>query len=354
MKFLIRYLIFLSLFLCTSTTNAFWSNNLTVNQENILKDVLKKHFHSDEIQEISELKGLSTSKLFRIKLNEQDLVLRLLDSQRSNDFYNSISQEIESMRKMSNYAIAPYIYWCSENENMILMDYISHNRITEKDLDTAFYCKLATALRQLHQCTFFSYSKSAFESIREMAANINLPELALECISKVEILESILKLDPYLAPCHRDLNTGNILNTPTKVYFIDWETAANDDPFFDLATISNFLVFEKDKDDLVMNTYFFDFTEKQKAHLHLMKIVSLCYYGLTILKITKSIQMPELSIFENLPNFKTFAFNIRKGFIDMKNPANLTNYGFVMLREALHQLESAETLNAIRIMSNSL
>jgi hypothetical protein len=48
---------------------------------------------------------------------------------------------------------------------------------------------------------FFRVQKKlAFESIRGMASNINLPKLAKECVSKVEDIEQILKLKVIIKP----------------------------------------------------------------------------------------------------------------------------------------------------------
>src|ERR1700721_1632064 len=103
-------LITLAVILRISDVNGLWPPTFSTNQEEMLRETLQCHFPFDEIKEASELQGLSTSKLFRIKLSNQDLVLRLLNPQRSNDLYNSISQEVECMKKMADQKVAPYLY----------------------------------------------------------------------------------------------------------------------------------------------------------------------------------------------------------------------------------------------------
>jgi hypothetical protein len=41
--------------------------------------------------------------------------------------------------------------------------------------------------------------------------------------------------------CHNDVNPGNLVDDGERLLLVDWETAAPNDPFYDLAAIATFL-----------------------------------------------------------------------------------------------------------------
>jgi Ser/Thr protein kinase RdoA (MazF antagonist) len=61
-----------------------------------------------------------------------------------------------------------------------------------------------------------------------------------ELLDRMDDLAALTTPFAESAPCHNDLNPGNILETPDAVYFIDWETACASDPFLDLALLGVF------------------------------------------------------------------------------------------------------------------
>lgn len=56
-------------------------------------------------------------------------------------------------------------------------------------------------------------------------------------------------------PCHNDPILGNFLLTPHKIYLIDWEYAGNNDPCWDLASLSLEAEFDQRQDKLFLEYY---------------------------------------------------------------------------------------------------
>lgn len=101
--------------------------------------------------------------------------------------------------------------------------------------DNANIEQFAVALRGLHALPLTGRMFDAPGAAREYIRRISDPDQdkIRACLQKVEAGP----LPPNLCCCHNDLVVANILNTP-ETRFLDWEYACDNDPFFDLATIS--------------------------------------------------------------------------------------------------------------------
>lgn len=103
--------------------------------------------------------------------------------------------------------------------------------------DPASRARIASTLRRLHTGAAFPPNMPTAEfygMIRgeySKRTNEELPgalvELLDTCAARSEGVT--------LAPCHRDLNPGNVLVSPERVCLLDWDSAGAGDPFLDVA-----------------------------------------------------------------------------------------------------------------------
>jgi hypothetical protein len=59
-----------------------------------------------------------------------------------------------------------------------------------------------------------------------------------------------------LAPCHNDPWPGNLLDTGTNIYIIDWEYSGMNDPVWDLGDLSVEAGFGPEQDQAMMEAYY--------------------------------------------------------------------------------------------------
>ncbi len=72
-----------------------------------------------------------------------------------------------------------------------------------------------------------------------------------------QLQQQLEKLPASKVPCHGDAILSNFLQTNTgQFYLIDWEYAGNNDPCWDLATVSVEAKFNPQQDQLFLNYYF--------------------------------------------------------------------------------------------------
>jgi thiamine kinase-like enzyme len=75
-------------------------------------------------------------------------------------------------------------------------------------------------------------------------------------------------------PCHNDLLNENFLVEDERIFILDWEYAGMGDPYFDLANLSVNHEFSDQEDQLLLNDYFGEVTDKRWARLKVMRIIS--------------------------------------------------------------------------------
>jgi thiamine kinase-like enzyme len=165
-------------------------------------------------------------------------------------------------------------------------------------------------------------------------------------------------LRPHLIkqPCHNDLNKHNILFN-AKTYFIDWEAAGLEDPFFDLATLCNEFIGSQEQEQYFLKEYFGqEPTAQQEAKLLLMKQVSLCYLALHYfihaanggLVLNNELIQQErnaLAPWIQKYNIKTQA---------LSDPKDYLNYGLMQLEISSTQMKTEQFSHAKMILQGSL
>jgi aminoglycoside phosphotransferase (APT) family kinase protein len=91
------------------------------------------------------------------------------------------------------------------------------------------------------------------------------------------------------APCHGDLNPGNVLETAERAYLIDWETAGEGDPFVDLAQLGVFSFFASGARAALLAAYLGRApTSAEDAHATLARVTALGCYAVSFIAVAVS------------------------------------------------------------------
>jgi len=123
----------------------------------------------------------------------------------------------------TGYKIAPFINGISVSE----MD--------EKPLED-----IANILKKLHSIEKFSFDYNPVERLNNYDTLTNNTDLVYQALKTkwLDIYEKQLK-DIPLVPSHGDSQTSNFVFGNDKLYLLDWEFAANNDPIYDIACYGN-------------------------------------------------------------------------------------------------------------------
>jgi aminoglycoside phosphotransferase (APT) family kinase protein len=86
------------------------------------------------------------------------------------------------------------------------------------------------------------------------------------------------------APCHRDLNPGNVLETAERAYLVDWETAGEGDPFVDLAQLGVFSFPAPERRAELLAAYLGRApTARERAHAALARVTALGFFAVSFI-----------------------------------------------------------------------
>jgi hypothetical protein len=141
----------------------------------------------------------------------------------------------------------------------------------------------ATALRRLHDGPSFPRSVDLDEVLGNVVGAIRskghagLPPDLLAALAETTGLTRAVAVR---APCHNDLNPGNMVERDGRVYFLDWDTAANNDPYFDLGEVCVFGLQARGDRGIFLAEYLGRApTEREAAHATIAWIMALGFYS---------------------------------------------------------------------------
>lgn len=195
-------------------------------------------------------------------------------------------KEIHVQKIASDYQYGPHLYKYDLNKGKIVISF-------EESVPVQDECKgaqMAQTLKKMHDgpdyCELISITDQIY---KRYSATQHFPsEIDKEKLKKV--IDSIKGIKPLqVGPAHRDLHSGNVLWTTQGCKLIDFESAARDDQFFDIATVIFFNFECKNfEQDFLQNYFKRDLSLKEQAHLKKMKKVVLLHFGFDLLRSVSS------------------------------------------------------------------
>lgn len=280
----------------------------------------------DSIEPLNAGSSISALVLYKAYLNHKPYVVRF-----GNEKLKNSRREIKVMTVASQAGITPKIYYANPKDGIIIMDYIKTRNFNESEKQNPMiYKKLAKLAKQIHSLPNFPKFMTVFEIIRynQNQQKNDLSKIIKPAQIKINQIEKILKKNPINHSIHNDLNPNNILYDGKNFYVIDWELATTGDPFFDLATLVNFYQLNKTLEKVFLEAYFNRTpTQKEWARYYLMKQVSLYYYGLELIYGSQNLGQKTIK------------------------SQGLSSFGYVLLKEALTQLNSKEYEKALLMLN---
>lgn len=167
-------------------------------------------------------------------------------------FYHPVAEQVfDNQTFLMHLSPKPIHYFKNGNR---ISKYIPNTRYLDKNNENDFIL-IAKALSKLHSSKI--KIKTKFSPLKRLNYYKKSIKPNLHIQSEKIIIKNYLKYKKTYVPCHNDIVLGNMLFKDNKLYLIDYEYAALNDPYFDLASfISENDIMEQDKITLFLNTYF--------------------------------------------------------------------------------------------------
>jgi thiamine kinase-like enzyme len=136
----------------------------------------------------------------------------------------------------------------------------------------------ATLLRRVHEGPAFPARFNPFRVVEAYHATalthgVQVPAEYMAAKARADEIERKLGPRPE-HPCHNDLLNANFIRSPQGIRIVDWEYAGMGDRFFDLANFAVNHDLTADDEVLLLDAYFGERRDGDRAHLRLMRFMS--------------------------------------------------------------------------------
>lgn len=228
----------------------------------LIQSIINKEIKSKKIIEINRLGGL-TNRTFHVKVVNGEYVIRL-PGEGTEKIINRRDEKI-STTLACNMGIDAKLYYFDEITGIKLTDYIvGAQTMHAEDMQKLENIKLATnVLKQLHNSGVNTGVSFDVIDMAEKYEKFVIENNGYLYADYKDVKKRILYIkNNYLSlvekvPCHNDPLCENwILQKNKAMYLIDWEYAGMNDPMWDLADISLEAEFDKEKDEILLESYF--------------------------------------------------------------------------------------------------
>ena len=192
---------------------------------------------------LTPLPGL-TNRVYKVTSGDERLCLRIPG--KGTEAIIDRRAEAANARAAVAAGVAPEIVHFADDGTM-LTRFVEGALVTPQHLgeQEGALARTAEALRNLHQSAApFAGRFRSFETIKAYVALLEAKGAPLSddrraVLQEAEAVRDALSAQPAaLRPCHCDPTGGNLIDTGERVWLIDWEYAAMNDPMWDLAYFS--------------------------------------------------------------------------------------------------------------------
>ncbi len=228
--------------------------------------------------------GHSGAPLFTVNADSKKYVVRFL----THKTMANRRDEIACLNIASKEGYGPHIYFADAEQGVVIMDYLDNQKISfEQRKSDQFYIALAHFLQKIHNGPAYQQKGDILAVTKNVLARLKtlktiahktVPLEKLEAI--VAELSSVLLPHELIAPCHNDLHPNNMIFLGNEFRAIDYEDAAQSDPYFDIATIAVFYCIAPCYEKLLFQTYLgHEPSLQEEAKLYLVKHMALIIYA---------------------------------------------------------------------------
>jgi thiamine kinase-like enzyme len=229
---------------------------------------------------ISPLGGGITNSNYRVDTARDSFVLRIAGAGTE---LLGITREYEYAANLAagKLGIAPEVIYIIQPEGYLVTRFIAARPFPPEEITQSENIRrVMKVVHKIHSMPEIPGFFSVFRTVEDYATiahryKVEFPENFDWLIERMHEAEAALKTNPEpLRPCHNDLLNANFLIDDKQIYVLDWDYAGMGDLYFDLANFSDHHELSDEQDRWLLECYFGEVSDKQIAHLKIMKVMS--------------------------------------------------------------------------------
>lgn len=183
----------------------------------------------------------------------------------------------------------------------------------------------------------FPYMDALAAKLRSQKLSIYLQNY----LDKIDAIKTWLLPHLELSSCHNDLNFSNLLFNGEKTYFIDWEAAGLEDPFFDLAMVCNEFINNDENRAYFIKQYFGrELSALETEKLKGMRQIAYCYLALHFLEHAANAGLPLNTDYEMdiVPTVSIWIEGFDQGKYHLDSADDFLLYALTKIKESNQQI----------------
>jgi len=203
--------------------------------EKIIERFIKESLNK-EVNVVERLMGGMSNYTYIIEIDGDEYTFRIPGM--GAEHFTNRKKEIAIMKEIEAYDFLPTPIVNDEETGYKVAPFapgVPLSEVTPKP-----YESVAALLKKLHSLPKFQFDYEPLkrlEKYEKITSGLDPVYIALKD-KWLEIYESIL-VNVELVPCHGDSQTSNFVLGDKRLYLMDWEFAANNDPLYDVACFGN-------------------------------------------------------------------------------------------------------------------
>ncbi|MFH1831498.1 MAG: choline/ethanolamine kinase family protein [bacterium] len=328
-----------------------------INEKHAAEVVKKELALSGNVLAMDLSGGHSGAQLFKVTSESKQYVARFI----TNKPPKYREQEIFNLKVAENGGYGPQIYFSDAARGIIIMEYLAGKKLSPQDFRSdQFYVALAHLLQKIHRGKAFANSDyDVFKRINRHL-QINKPKgsdyVPLAKLERVitTIHQALLPHLTNTVPCHNDLHEGNLIFLGQEFKAIDYENAGQNDPYFDMATVTSSAGFysQSAHEQTLFKTYLERQPSKiENAKLYLMKQVVLIKRALGALnRLGSSPEIIRQYSLINAPSLMELAIMALENKMNLDDPETNLHLLKTILNQVFENTETHEFRDAVDIL----
>ena len=185
----------------------------------------------------NEIKSGPISKIFSCEFNNIKAIVRF-DLPLASKLNLSRRREVTILNKISLLNQSPKILVENISEGILIWEYIAGAQLNISQNDKVLLTDLSRSLKKIHEIKLPKNIVRNFNESIIFYKTLSIDSPNQKLINKgLNLFEEIYDEDAPRVFSHNDLNKTNLL-LGSKIYFLDWEYASMNSPYFDIASLA--------------------------------------------------------------------------------------------------------------------
>ncbi len=326
-------------------------------QREAAERAVRETFPGAEAEALTVLHGgLSGQLVLKLELAGRAYVLRVSVAQWA---AQRPQGHFAAMQIAAGLGIAPAVHYADEPSGICITDFVAGQPLGPALRLPEQQALLATMLRRLHSGPAFPIETDTFAYLHNLrtqiaAAGVTPPGWVQGFLDRFAAVESALRPHLVSAPSHNDVNPNNLLFDGERLWLIDWEVAAMNEPMLDLSNLLYWFALPPEQEAAFLRAYLGSEPDaRQRAKLTLMHQTTRCFYTLMFLLLAAQFgqgQLPEAPEREQLPDVREVIHSLGTGALQLNTPQGMQTLSLATAKAALAEGERPAFLEALALL----